>query len=594
MAFKYWRALTGQIEPTYAYDDPANHPINLVGILLKQHNRPLRMVESTPHDIDRLCRTPLLDGVDNLDLRQLWATIGGINVWQRKLDSSRLPGIQEWWFDNDAISANPSIIYFPTDEQFHEPPNSKTTSYVADPASWCVDECPECTWRITYLDSNLLDWKFDACQNCGWTKKPAILVDGQHRIRGMANPKAPVSATGGPHEDEPIFISVLCNNDLIDANMAARVFIEVSGTAVDLDPSHKNFLKSKYRITPFDDATRRKAYDIGSKLNDTAKFWNMDNGRKPRLGRVTMLGHIRGDLIDLAGVKKSLHNKIFNWLTKPIDISGNPSTIPLKRMNTTKCVDALDAFLIALNHTWTGGPTTPGAGNPPNWYKNRSALGGLQAKGIFQILMYLFPLITVRIRSNADPLDATSYQAELEGLKHIDWNSSNMVKDFSYGDRGIDRISDVLKFLLETAAYPANTNPAFGKGAAGELGPTINTWLGDPLDPISAGSIAATDEEMALDFTSTMSVNGEDIGVGKPFLWMPHALQTASVTITNTTTGDVSTATLKGNGTPIIYNKQTPRVTPPTVGDVLEVEVEFRTPYNSNPQTVTYPAVTVA
>ena len=114
MPFSYWPPQGGQSEPTYAYDNPALYPIVLSGIRILQHGRNLRMVASTPHDIDRISRTPVLGGNDNLALRNLWAAGGPMGVWQRNLNTPRLPVLRDWWFDNNAISANPSMIYFKT------------------------------------------------------------------------------------------------------------------------------------------------------------------------------------------------------------------------------------------------------------------------------------------------------------------------------------------------------------------------------------------------------------------------------------------------------------------------------------------------
>ena len=113
MPFQYWPPQGGRPEPTYAYDNPANYTVVLSGIRIEQHGRNLRMVSSTPHDIDRISRTPVLAGNDNLALRNLWAAGGPMNVWQRNLKVSRLQQLRDWWFDNAAISANPSLIYFP-------------------------------------------------------------------------------------------------------------------------------------------------------------------------------------------------------------------------------------------------------------------------------------------------------------------------------------------------------------------------------------------------------------------------------------------------------------------------------------------------
>ena len=148
MPFQYWPPQGGRPEPTYAYDNPANYTVVLSGIRIEQHGRNLRMVSSTPHDIDRISRTPVLAGNDNLALRNLWAAGGPMNVWQRNLKVSRLQQLRDWWFDNAAISANPSLIYFPGNDQFNDHAQGNGTDYTLDPTNWCVQVCPDCGWDV--------------------------------------------------------------------------------------------------------------------------------------------------------------------------------------------------------------------------------------------------------------------------------------------------------------------------------------------------------------------------------------------------------------------------------------------------------------
>jgi hypothetical protein len=592
---RYWPPQGSRIEPTYAYDNPNAYPVPLSGIRINQHGRPLRMVCSSPKDIDRIARTPLLEGDDNLALRNLWSAGGAMNVWQRRVNLGRLPILQTWWFDNAAISANPSIIYFPGIDQFNDHHQGNGTDYDLDPTNWCVDECPNaaCGWTVGQLDPACVNWWFDHCYQCGWTEKPAVLLDGQHRIRGMATTPAPPGVVGN-HEEEDIFVSVICASDLINANMAAKVFIEVTGTAVDLDASHKDFLKSKYLLEPFDNPNQQRAYDIASGMNDTAAFWNMDAGANPRLGRVTMLDLISCDMINAAGGNKSLYVYIYQWLTQNIVISGYPAAIPLNGMANIAITQALDAFLNAANDVWSGAPPNPlGPGNMPNWSRDRFRLGGLQARQRFRTLIQLFPLITRRMRANADPLNTVNYAAELEGFAHFDWNSPATSNTYTGGDTGVDRTVETFRFLLENAIYPANTNPAFGGGTVGTLGPTLNVWLGDPLDPITPGAISSTVAALNLEFTATMAVNGVAIGPGLVNSWPPQAKRNATLQITNTTSGDVSVGTIRQNPATVNYGAGQRPLPAPAVGDVLDVELSFFSEFNNTPEVVTFPSVRV-
>lgn len=592
MPMRYWPPTGGGSEPTYAYDNPANYAVTLSGIRIQQHGRSLRMVESTPQNIDRISRTPVLEGNDNLSLRNLWAAGGPMGVWQRNLDIARLPELQDWWFDDNAISANPSIIYFPGNDQFNDHAQGNGTEYILDPTNWCVQQCPApgCNWDVGQLDPACQGWYFDHCPNCGWTQRPAVILDGQHRTRGMAITPPPPGAGVG-HQNQPIFTSVMCNTDLINANRAAKVFIEVTGTAVDLDPSHKDYLRSKYSLPPFDIATRRRAYDIASGMNDTPNFWQMDTGGNPRLGRVSMLDQITCDMINAAGGNKSLYVYIYQWLTQTVEFSGYGPMIPLAGLGDANITNALDEFVTAANNVWPGLPPTPGPGNLPNWNRNRASYGGLQARQRFRTLIRLFPSITYRIRSNMDPLTAANYQNELAGLAHFDWNSPSTINSYTYADTGIDRTVGTMEFLLNYSAYPANTNPAMVGGVIGQLGPNLNTWLGAPLDPITTGATTCSVATLTFAFTSTMGLNGETIGpAGGAFVytWPPHAKRSAEVRINNTTSGVVEVLERVSRNPATINFGVGNNLTAPAVGDVLDIDVTFLSQFNNTPQVMSF------
>ena len=134
-----------------------------------------------------------------------------------------------------------------------------------------------------------------------------------------------------------------------------------------------------------------------------------------------MLDQITCDFINAAGSQDPLNVYIYQWLTSTIDISGLGPSIPLGGLANANITNALDAFVSAACFRVVILPPNPvGAGNMPNWSRNRGAYGGLQARQRFRTLLQLFPMITYRLRQNGDALTAANYQNELEGFAHFD------------------------------------------------------------------------------------------------------------------------------------------------------------------------------
>ena len=131
-----------------------------------------------------------------------------MNVWQRNLKVSRLQQLRDWWFDNAAISANPSLIYFPGNDQFNDHAQGNGTDYTLDPTNWCVQVCPDCGWDVGQHDAACQNWFFDHCPECGWTEK----TSSDHRWPTSYQRHGYDSASPGValgHENEPVFTSDL-------------------------------------------------------------------------------------------------------------------------------------------------------------------------------------------------------------------------------------------------------------------------------------------------------------------------------------------------------------------------------------------------
>jgi len=84
-----WFAPSGDSsEPTYLYDNPGAHTINLRGVFITQHGRKIRTISAKVQDLDRMCRTPEIKDRDNSEMDNLYMMR---NIpWQRALNQRRM------------------------------------------------------------------------------------------------------------------------------------------------------------------------------------------------------------------------------------------------------------------------------------------------------------------------------------------------------------------------------------------------------------------------------------------------------------------------------------------------------------------------
>ena len=205
MTIHWVRPTTGSSEPVYLYDVPGRHVVNLKGIFITQHGRKIRTVFAPVRDFDRISKTPEIGDLDNQEMQKLF---GKTNIpWQRKLNQKRMKAIRSWWMRTSSYSANPPLIYLEdSGEEFTFTDGESECQLNLDPQSWAFRECPKprCSWKPEDIHPMYADWYADVCEKCGFTKKPCLVIDGQHRIRGMSS-----DPSGGNHEKEVIFSAFL-------------------------------------------------------------------------------------------------------------------------------------------------------------------------------------------------------------------------------------------------------------------------------------------------------------------------------------------------------------------------------------------------
>ena len=553
----------GSSEPTYLYDNPGAHTINLRGVFITQHGRKIRTISAKVQDLDRMCRTPEIKDRDNSEMDNLYMMR---NIpWQRALNQRRMMEIRRWWRRTGATSANGVLVYLDEGAVFND--GDTDCQLTLDPSSWTFDECPDCGWLPGSLGVGYVGWFADVCPSCEYNAKPALVVDGQHRIRGMS------ADPSGGHEEQPVFASFLCISDGFNKSRVSEIFTEITSAAEPLKDLHQEFLSAKYNLAPKYDSTggagsrgviRKRAYGIVSGLNSSATRWAVTPAR--RKGRVEMIERspsIPSDVIDA----RRLTDYIANYMEMDLDIAGG-SIVPLDYavLTDTDITEALECFLEAVLLVWPG---------PLYWQPGRRPTGALQTRGIFRMLMHCFRLITARIRLFGGALDTPSYQEELEHIQSIIWTDPSWRSVYTRQDADQNKVRRILSHIYNIAPNPLAGAPP--------IPPAINTWMADSPEALVLVNCTADvgTNQFSIEFSSTFTPTG---GAPSPAIpWPLKAKRSAVMKIVNATSGvGEALIDIKSNPFNISF---TDLGFAPAVGDVLDIEISF-TSWNPAPSTL--------
>tara|TARA_B100001250_G_scaffold413016_1_gene445793 strand:+ start:588 stop:2258 length:1671 start_codon:yes stop_codon:yes gene_type:complete len=498
MALQWQAPQHNPSEPIYLYDNPANHIIKLKGMFIKQHGFKIRCISLSVQDLDRISRTPTIGDRNNKEMANLF--VQSRIPWQRSLDEKRVPNIETWWKTSKSISPNNSVLFFP-ELTVSDIDDEEVFYGKLNPDSWCFDVCPNCQWKPseTY-GPDFNDWYADCCAECGHLERPAIVVDGQHRIRGMSS-----NPDHNNNHHEKVFSTWLCQIDNFSEKVVAKIFTEITSAAVPLDTLHKEFLMAKFQLAPdYNPHTskgryRRKAYEIAADLNNSSTAW----ARVTPPGRVDMIERkaqkSRCDIIDI----RRLTNYLFKWLSQ--------GAVPNNYLNSD-IVFSLENFLTALISVY------------PNhyWNNNRSTLGALQYKGIFRLMLDVYELTTLRLQKAgfSFPASVQSYQTEINYIKNIQWDSP-FVSAFTSSDPQLNFFRRILRCLYE------NAPPVIGSQ---KVPIAINNWF-VPLPDTIQFTMCSADfhkDEILIKFESKfLHSHLKSITLG----WPLNALSTASALI---------------------------------------------------------------
>jgi len=457
-------------KPVYWYAT-APAPVVLKGLVTVQKGKTFYLARGAAVDLDRMSRVPVIPYKQENDQIAAWVLSAASDKWQRTLDPQRIKDIDEFFRRARNFIVNSTVISLPVAQT--------AISVVGDVAelrvdvTWLVRRCPNplCGFSPSRGQPHH-DESFDACPRCEWDGRPGVIVDGQHRIRGAA-------LSGPTHWGQPLVATILLDNQFSPSDMA-RIFTEITTSAVDLDDLHKLFLLYRFELKvrnigqvrdadfrqlppapPQKNTTglrNRRAYEVVCQLvNDPTSRWH---------NRVTMLptesgSARRGDVIDadraLAYIEEWLRDG--NCLGDPRQVDG---MVP-----KAQCVQFFQDYIEAVLAIWPKGAGTP-IGTSTWWWRDlRASNGVLQQRGIFEVFMQLFPVVLDRVQQLHVPVTKSSLTDQLVLLEEIDWTDPAWA-ELGTPDKNKNMLLGVLAHLFYVSANPVGT---------ARIQAWINNWI---------------------------------------------------------------------------------------------------------------------
>lgn len=399
--------------------------ITLKGVQVDQKGKRFFIAKGTARDFDRLSKVPRIDfDKSNTDLALQAQSPEAIKEWQRPLNRDRMVSISKFFQDDLNFIVNAVIVSLPKryDHSEHISTISEDLTEVKIPCDWMVQECPECEWEIKEGSGDDLQRKwFDRCPNHDCDRhtrdpRPALILDGQHRIRG----------TQGPHSSSDVREEQIVGTILLESEFPlkkqAEIFTQITTTAEDLDTPHKIYLLYQFGLAaprlklsaPFAEpgsvaadfrqgtelgARNRRAYEIACRLCTKDGPWN---------DMISILDRSRGDYIDIDTIVPLLSVWMQNGRVFENYSPLNLPTLP------DDPIDQLDQYLRAIEKTW-----------PKAWSsKPRHKSGALQGRGIFYVNLLLFESICEELDKAGKQRTEKHFKEILEPLDHITWDQS--------------------------------------------------------------------------------------------------------------------------------------------------------------------------
>lgn len=396
--------------------------IVLKGFSIEQKGRVFYVVKGSARDLDRLCHVPRIDFTKPDSYHAQQAISSQVDQWQRPLDADRLADISKFFGSHRNFLVNAVLLSVPEEDyvKYNDPPDTDVAVIEADAEAWMKKECPHCGWeKRSGPPDDQITWWFDRCPQHDCHKdresvRPGLIIDGQHRIRGIHG----VHSTPDTRK-EPMAATVLRSREF-PPDEQARIFTEITTTAEDLETPHKLYLLYQFGLSSprlrlsVDFSDEEMVADFRQEPAAKPKRWayriacELCTRQSPWQNRISILGG--DDAVKYIDIEQFLP-MVASWLEPggalsqyaPPNVGGG--TFQHDPVNELQ--DYLTAIMRTWDNIWTDDP-------------DKNSRSPIQMKGIFAPLVLFFGDVAQHLKPK--PRSLTNFEDVFSKFSGISWN----------------------------------------------------------------------------------------------------------------------------------------------------------------------------
>lgn len=396
---------------------PQNDDFILNSFVIKQKERHVFFAGVPAKVLDMMCDVPSINfrewSNSEISEKALNSQSRGFN-WQRELEFNRIEDLHTFFDNDENYIVNPVIIVLREVDILPNIPrdqNSCSTSLTIPP--WMKNKCPECGRDFQDESGSIIYQDRCSDHNCqrheiSW--QPAIIIDGQHRIRGI-----PFHSQG--HYIEELIPTIILSPAEFDPADQAKLFTEITTKAEELHKLHQMLLQYRFNIPPLDNVNnndKRWAYEICLYLNCLG-----DINTNPVHEKISIVPYKTG-FISADQACPVLKNYYEGCL---VDYNQNPGG----------AAEQLIHYFSAIKNIW-----------PNAW--GRSPHGWLNQRGVFKVILELYDVIHTRVKKyQSSRFTISNFRTELLYGENIAWGVDTAWDKFVAPDKHLRILYNILK-----------------------------------------------------------------------------------------------------------------------------------------------------
>jgi hypothetical protein len=282
---------------------------------------------------------------------------GKMNEWQRPLLQNKVEAIIKLYSDLSEVKVMPNGVLLGVDaSSLLATPNSNPA--VFDPENVIPEENPSTDERKNMKKKGFYNITIEAKDG----RKPLIVLDGQHRITGMAQSK---------QKNQPVPF-VICHKGFSD-NDLAEIFTHVTTEATPMNDLHKAWMQYSFQLGKFKSWQQQKSgktvvlmctennhFQGKIKFNDTVPVIQDENRGGFNQGKFNLIGwssiiyeNFYKSFTTVTGASEPIHlaNTISNFVIALNAVDSNPkkskffTTSNTNKYHATLCKSLIQEFL---------------------------------------------------------------------------------------------------------------------------------------------------------------------------------------------------------------------------------------------------------